>query len=211
MNICRATAQRRRLPYFRTRYLTSGKSGSDDNTTSDADAKTTDTPDVPVHANLKNPIVAQLWKARHEAKQRLSLTDATQSGGSSQTTDLTKAAAELIRQGKKATGSDGGKAPRESETSIEYPFSSDEYLRETYRNPWCAGFNFCAVLHTGGIPVFVMKFCLGSLALHTYVLIHFRWYKYLDTQYQTGERCDLARYWRIWTLWLATLPLIMVR
>lgn len=98
------------------------------------------TSDVPVHANLKNPIVAQLWKARHEAKQRLSLTDQTQQGGGSQTTDLTKAAAAVLKEGKqespKAGSESVGKPPSVSETSIEYPFSTDEYLSETYRNPW---------------------------------------------------------------------------
>ena len=99
------------------------------------------TSDVPVHANLKNPIVAQLWKARHEAKQRLSLTDQTQQGGGSQTTDLTKAAAAVLKEAKKespktADSSIVGKPPSVSETSIEYPFSTDEYLSETYRNPW---------------------------------------------------------------------------
>lgn len=29
-----------------------------------------------------------------------------------------------------------GKAPHESRVGIEYPFSSDGYLLETYRNPW---------------------------------------------------------------------------
>ena len=98
------------------------------------------TSDVPVHANLKNPIVAALWKARHEAKQRLSLTDQTQQGGGSQTTDLTKAAAAVLKEAKEspktADGSIVGKPPSVSETSIEYPFSTDEYLSETYRNPW---------------------------------------------------------------------------
>lgn len=29
-----------------------------------------------------------------------------------------------------------GKAPDESRVGIEYPFSTDSYLLETYRNPW---------------------------------------------------------------------------
>lgn len=29
-----------------------------------------------------------------------------------------------------------GKHPRESQVGIEYPFSTDQYLLETYRNPW---------------------------------------------------------------------------
>ena len=91
--------------------------------------------DVPIQTILKNPIVAQLWKARHEAKQRLSLTDSTQQGGSSQTTELTKAAAALLHQGKLPSIAKG-KPASESETTIEYPFESDEFLRETYVNPW---------------------------------------------------------------------------
>jgi acyl-coenzyme A thioesterase 9 len=29
-----------------------------------------------------------------------------------------------------------GKTPQESHVGIEYPFSTDQYLLETYRNPW---------------------------------------------------------------------------
>jgi len=93
--------------------------------------------------HLKNPIVQKLWIARNEAKQRTSLTDSTQSGGNSQTTDMTKAAAAILKDAQQNQGAGAttaskkeGKHPKESETDIDYPFSQDEFLLETYRNPW---------------------------------------------------------------------------
>lgn len=60
-------------------------------------------------SHLKNPIVHQLWTARHSAKE---------------------AAAS------KNVDNEIPRTPAQSETSISYPFSTDEFLRETYRNPW---------------------------------------------------------------------------
>jgi acyl-coenzyme A thioesterase 9 len=60
---------------------------------------------------LKNPIVHQLWTARHSAKAA--------AVASSQTVDI-----------------ESPRTPAQSETSVSYPFGSDAFLRETYRNPW---------------------------------------------------------------------------
>lgn len=99
--------------------------------------KSTATKKVPIQAEFKNPIVATLWAARQEAKQRLGLSDDSRGGGTS-TTDLTKAAAQMLQAAKPgdASPSNAGKAPRESMTEISYPFSTDEILKETYQNPW---------------------------------------------------------------------------
>jgi hypothetical protein len=93
---------------------------------------------VPIQAEFKNPIVATLWAARQEAKQRLGLSDDSRGGGTS-TTDVTKAAAKMLQASKlgdEASPSNAGKTPRESMTEISYPFSTDEILKETYQNPW---------------------------------------------------------------------------
>ena len=59
-------------------------------------------------SRLKNPIVHQLWTAREKAKQR------------QETPNLC----------------DIQRTPSQSQTDISYPFSTDEFLKETYRNPW---------------------------------------------------------------------------
>jgi acyl-coenzyme A thioesterase 9 len=58
-------------------------------------------------SHLKNPIVHKLWTARQEAKQQKSRDEC----------DLKR-------------------TPSQSQTDISYPFSTDEFLKETYRNPW---------------------------------------------------------------------------
>ena len=100
-------------------------------------AKKKDDRDVPLEAHFKNPIVATLWAARQEAKMRLGLSDDSRGGGS-HTTDVTKAAAQVIAAGKSTDEivTDRGKAPSESRTEISYLFSTDEILREAYQNPW---------------------------------------------------------------------------
>lgn len=100
--------------------------------------KTKDDRDVPLEAHFKNPIVAKLWAARQEAKTRLGLSDDSRGGGSN-TTDVTKAAAQVMAAGKSME--DGvvptrGKTPSESRTEISYLFSKDEILKEAYQNPW---------------------------------------------------------------------------
>jgi hypothetical protein len=103
--------------------------------------KKKDDRDVPLEAHFKNPIVATLWAARQEAKLRLGLSDDSRGGGS-HTTDVTKAAAQVIAAGKSTedmaitTTTSRGKAPSESRTEISYLFSKDEILKEAYQNPW---------------------------------------------------------------------------
>jgi len=88
---------------------------------------------IPMQGKFKNPIVAKLWTARQEAKAIMGLT-----ASSSHVTDVSKAAAAELREGKDNEGDivPSGKSPEESAQAISYPFSSDEFLQETYRNPW---------------------------------------------------------------------------
>jgi acyl-coenzyme A thioesterase 9 len=62
-------------------------------------------------SHLKNPIVHQLWTARGHAKEKARL--------GNNVVDLTTP-----------------RVPSQSTTQISYPFSTDEFLKETYRNPW---------------------------------------------------------------------------
>jgi hypothetical protein len=86
-----------------------------------------------VQGKFKNPIVDKLWAARQEARTMMGLTVSTSS-----VTDVTKAAAAELREGKVDEQKDGasGKTPAASMQSISYPFSTDDFLLETYRNPW---------------------------------------------------------------------------
>ena len=59
-------------------------------------------------SHLKNPIVHQLWTRRQQAKANPSLL-----------ADPSKP-----------------RSPSQSHIEISYPFSTDEFLKETYRNPW---------------------------------------------------------------------------
>lgn len=61
-------------------------------------------------SHLKNPIVHQLWTARGKAKAQANKSD---------NIDLKTP-----------------RVPSQSMTQISYPFSSDEFLKETYKNPW---------------------------------------------------------------------------
>lgn len=63
---------------------------------------------------FKNPIVQQLWNARQEAKK---LQD-------------------LNKQDSENEDTLQGKPPSASRVEVFYPFSKDELLMETYRNPW---------------------------------------------------------------------------
>lgn len=90
---------------------------------------------IPIQAEFKNPIVATLWAARQEAKQRLGLSDSS-IGGGADTTDVTKAAAKMLQQNKVGEEHSKGKPPSASKTEISYPFSTDEILKEGYENPW---------------------------------------------------------------------------
>ena len=88
---------------------------------------------IPLQGKFKNPIVSKLWTARQEAKAIMGLTVS-----SSNVTDVTSVAITDLREGKNDEGDSisNGKTPQESMQSISYPFSSDEFLLETYRNPW---------------------------------------------------------------------------
>jgi acyl-coenzyme A thioesterase 9 len=70
---------------------------------------------------FKNPIVHQLWTARVAAKERQRKT----STGTSST-------------GKTTTGTSTSTAstPNDSRVEISYPFTTDQMLHESYRNPW---------------------------------------------------------------------------
>lgn len=84
-----------------------------------------------MQGQFKNPIVAKLWAMRQDAKERLALAD----DGSTSTTQVTEAAAAALREPKVCQGKTS-KTPFESATAISYPFSADEFLKESYRNPW---------------------------------------------------------------------------
>jgi len=60
-------------------------------------------------SSLKNPIVHQLWTARNSAKEAAAT---------------------------KTVNKDLPRTPSQSMTSVSYPFSTNEFLKETYRNPW---------------------------------------------------------------------------
>ncbi len=95
---------------------------------------------VPVQTWNKSPIVQKLWKTRDEAKRRVKL-----GGRMSGTSDISLAAAKIISDAASNCSSGitsdyncakRGKHPRESEVGIPYLFSQDQFLLETYRNPW---------------------------------------------------------------------------
>ncbi len=90
------------------------------------------TNEIPLEAQFKNPIVAKLWAARQEAKQRLSLSDT----GSTSSTDVSRAAAAVLQEGRSSSNELRGRTPSESATEIMYPFSNDLILREAYQSPW---------------------------------------------------------------------------
>lgn len=68
-------------------------------------------------SQFKNQIVHQLWTERAKAKREPSFKSP---GGSSTCPSLDQA----------------GKTPCQSETKIEYPFSTQELLAESYKSPW---------------------------------------------------------------------------
>ena len=69
-------------------------------------------------SQLKNPIVHQLWMAREHAKEMQRQRCPTESPGEKH--DLHYAP----------------RPPSKSQTSISYNFATDDFLRETYQNPW---------------------------------------------------------------------------
>lgn len=93
---------------------------------------------VPVQTMNKSPIVQKLWKTRDEAKRRV-MGELTMGDG--EYSEVSLAAAEIISDAKSGTyrppaGPGKGKYPNESAVGIAYLFSQDQFLLETYRNPW---------------------------------------------------------------------------
>ncbi len=90
------------------------------------------------HSKFMNPIVGQLWEQRQLSKQRMmSLTDSdSETTGSGNLQELT---AISIHKGKDeeigAQNIPKFKHPSESRTTIDYPFSADDFLREAYCSP----------------------------------------------------------------------------
>ena len=80
---------------------------------------------VPVSL-FKNPIVHQLWTARHEAKEKRK-----QLRGSSAATKQRRQ-----QQQQQEKQSPASKTPEESRVQVIYNFSSNELLLEAYRSPW---------------------------------------------------------------------------
>lgn len=87
---------------------------------------------IPIQGQFKNPIVAKLWAMRTHAKERLHLSD----DGSTSTTQVTEAAVAALREPKVLCEGKRSKTPSDSATEISYPFSTDEFLLESYINPW---------------------------------------------------------------------------
>ena len=116
------------------RRLLSGKSDSKvDNKRRSSD---NDHDHTPVQTLNKSPIVQKLWKTRDEAKRRVM---GNLTLGDGEYSEVSKAAAELMdegRQGGYQPPAKAGKHPCESEVGIMYEFSKDQFLLETYRNPY---------------------------------------------------------------------------
>eukprot|EP00804_Cyclotella_cryptica_P030027 CCRYP_016949-RB/>CCRYP_016949-RB protein AED:0.11 eAED:0.11 QI:231/0.6/0.66/1/1/1/6/51/448 len=93
-----------------------------------------DTDGVPVQTFNKTPIVAKLWKTRDWAKRRVM---GKLTLGDDEYSSVSLAANEVLYDAASESAvAVAGKHPRESQVGIEYPFSTDQYLLETYRNPW---------------------------------------------------------------------------
>lgn len=104
----------------------------------DNNNKQTTTHAPPVQTLNKSPIVQKLWRTRDEAKRRVM---GKLTMGDGEYSDVSLAAAEVIsdaRSKKHEPPADPnkGKHPRESSVGIAYLFSQDQFLLETYRNPW---------------------------------------------------------------------------
>ena len=132
--------QRQQLPF------TSSSHSNNSNNNNDNDTDNQNKEAEPVQVWNKSPIVQKLWRTRDEAKKRVKL-----GGRMSGTSDVSLAAAKILTDAAShSTGGGGsgssttsdynyakhGKHPRESEVGIPYLFSQDQFLLETYRNPW---------------------------------------------------------------------------
>ena len=78
------------------------------------------------HSKFMNPIVGQLWDQRQRLKQRI---DSDSEG------NLQELTASQIHKGKEEESSPKFKHPSDSRTTIDYPFSTDDFLREAYCSP----------------------------------------------------------------------------
>jgi len=95
-------------------------------------------------SRFQNPIVAQLWDARRERKfELMSMHDADSDSAGSGT--LAQLNAHMVheaakqeqegRQTQQLQQEPKFRYPRESRTSVNYPFSTDDYLKAAYCSP----------------------------------------------------------------------------
>ncbi len=89
------------------------------------------------HVKFMNPIVSQLWEQRQLSKQRMmSLTDSeSETTGSGNLQELTAMSIHKGKEEIKGNKIPTFKHPSASRTTIDYPFSQDEFLREAYCSP----------------------------------------------------------------------------
>lgn len=146
--------QRQQHWFHRLAPHLSSSSSNNSNNNNDIDSGTdsanndgpTKNNDAPVQTLTQSPIVQKLWRTRDEAKRRIAGDDLNLAlGDAGEYSEVSLAAAEVLRDaaGDKLgkayippAGPDAGKTPSESEVGIAYPFSTDQFLLETYRNPW---------------------------------------------------------------------------
>jgi acyl-coenzyme A thioesterase 9 len=102
-----------------TQRLFSSKDNDDENKTKKKNANL-------AVSLFKNPIVHQLWTARQQAKERQQESPNTDTGASSSEQSSSFEQSKLPL----------GKSPSDSRVEIAYPFTTDQLLLESYRNPW---------------------------------------------------------------------------
>lgn len=107
-----------RIPAVVARLQPFSSSSSEDNrnTSLKSDVSHDDDDSSLIVSQFKNQIVHQLWTARAKAKKDKTMQPV---GGSSTCVQVTN-----------------GKTSCQSETKVEYPFTSDAFLAESYRSPW---------------------------------------------------------------------------
>ena len=111
-----------------------------DTNTKDDNASNNITATPPVQTLNKSPIVQKLWKTRDEAKRRVM---GKLTMGDGEYSEVSLAAAEILNDANKREDANvnhgynsKGKHPSQSKVGIAYLFSQDQFLLETYRNPW---------------------------------------------------------------------------
>ena len=95
-------------------------------------------------ASLTNVILIQIYISSKDWAKRRVMGELTM--GDDEYSSVSLAATEVLADSSQSSPSSTstskgsvatkGKSPMESHVGIEYPFSSDRYLLETYRNPW---------------------------------------------------------------------------